>query len=101
MQFTVVFLLLSLTMALALFGGKKAASKPKIGKVAKTPKGKAVPEVAAPPKGEKFQGFLIQDPRKVKGFQWGGRPDPTPELYVDEKPAPNWLSAMTGKKNKK
>ena len=86
---------------MALFGGKKASSKPKVKVAAKTAAKSKTAAPKAAPKGEKFQGFLIQDPAKVKGFQWGGRPDPAPELYVDEPKLPAWLSAMTGKKNKK
>ena len=100
MQFTVLFLIISLSMALALFGGKKASSKPKVKVAAKTAAKTKNTASPAASKGEKFQGFLIQDPAKVKGFQWGGRPDPAPELYVDEGKMPAWLSAMTGKKKK-
>jgi hypothetical protein len=34
-----------------------------------------------------------------KDMTWGGRPDPTPEIYVSEEPGP--LAKLFGKKSKK
>ena len=84
MQYTILILIAVLSVAAAMsnaflkgLGGKtKSAAPPKAAAAATS-----APAAAAP---KKFK----------KDMTWGGRPDPTPELFVDEAvDAGNWLNA--------
>ena len=64
-----------------LFGNKKAA-----------PKSSSAPSKPAAKSASK---------ESTKNMTWGGRPDPTPELYVDPNAAavlPGWKLNLFGKK---
>lgn len=86
MQYTVFVLIAVLSVAAAMSnaflkgaGGKvKAPAAPKAA-------ASSAPAAAGAPKSPK---------RGKKDMTWGGRPDPTPELFIDDsKDAGNWLSA--------
>ncbi len=84
MQYTIFVLLAVLYTATSMSnaflkgaGRTKAPSSPKA----------VAPKAAAPT-------APTSTPKRKKDMTWGGRPDPTPELYVDEtKDAGNWLNA--------
>ena len=83
MQYTILILIAVLSVAAAMsnaflkgLGKMKSAAAPKAADAATS-----APAAAAP---KKFK----------KDMTWGGRPDPTPELFVDETvDAGNWLNA--------
>ena len=91
MQYTVLVLVAMLSITAAMsnafmkgLGGKaKAPSTPK---AAAAPAARASPARASP--------AAAAPKTKKKDMTWGGRPDPTPELYVDEGSASGgWLNA--------
>lgn len=86
-MFKLVLLIVLISVVASLnfnFGGKKSAPKT-LGNAAAASK-PAAKTAPAPKKND---------------MTWGGRPDPTPELYVDEKATailPGWKFNLFGKK---
>ena len=80
MQYSIIIALLLIVAASALFKKKGAAKKPKVAN--------GVPKDAPP-------GMVTSlKPGGGRDMTWGGRPDPTPELFVEEsKDAGGWLKA--------
>ena len=84
-MFRAVLIVLLFAFASAFFGFPKPAGKAVPAPSKKAPAAPAKGKSAAPP----------------KNMTWGGRPDPTPELYVDETATavlPGWKFNLFGKK---